>query len=148
MIRRRAFLAATACWAASGSALAAGPPPLRIYKTADCTCCEGWVTAMTRAGFQPTVTASTNIRAVWRTHRVPDELSSCHLGLVGGYVVVGHVPPADVLRLLKERPAAIGLTVPGMPFGSPGMETTEPHGPYESLLIAKNGTTSVFARHT
>jgi hypothetical protein len=148
MIARRTFLAATVSWATVGPALAAAPPSLRIYKTADCTCCEGWVSAMSRAGFRPNVTASNNIMAVWRTHRVPDALSSCHLGLVGGYVVVGHVPPADVLRLLAERPSAIGLTVPGMPWGSPGMETTEAHEPYNTLLIAKDGKTSVFARHT
>ena len=150
MITRRSLLLAGAASAAVGPAAAApaAARPVKVYKTADCTCCEGWVSAMAKAGFKTEVVTSDNIAAVWRRHGVPDALSSCHMGVAGGYVVVGHVPPADVLRLLKERPKAIGLTVPGMPVGSPGMEIPgAPKDKYETLLLLPGGKTRVFARH-
>jgi hypothetical protein len=148
MIRRRSLLFAGASFALAGPAWAASSRELKVYKTADCTCCEGWVSAMAGAGFSATVVPSTNIVSVWRTHRVPDALSSCHLGLVQGYVFVGHVPPSDVTRLLQEKPKAIGLSVPGMPWGSPGMEGPDGRKEaYETLLILEDGKTRVFARH-
>ena len=79
---------------------------------------------------------------------MPDALASCHTGLIEGYLVEGHVPAPDVIRLLTERPAAVGVAVPGMPLGSPGMET--PQGqkePYDTLLVLRSGATRVFNRH-
>jgi len=146
---RRLFLAAAGAAALSACSAAAAPgPKLTVYKTASCGCCRGWVTAMARAGFAPAVVEVEDLSAEWRKRGVPDTLSSCHLADVGGYVTVGHVPPQDVRRLLKERPEALGLTVPGMPIGSPGME--QPSGktePYETLLLLPGGRTRVFARH-
>ncbi|MFC3077860.1 DUF411 domain-containing protein [Phenylobacterium terrae] len=146
---RRLFLIASGAAALSaGSAAAAAGPKLTVYKTASCGCCRGWVTAMARAGFAPTVVEVEDLSVEWRKRGVPDQLSSCHLADIGGYVTVGHVPPQDVRRLLKERPKALGLTVPGMPLGSPGME--HPSGktePYETLLLLPGGRTRVFARH-
>lgn len=145
--RRTALLSAVAALAA-GSACAAPARAMTVYKTASCGCCRGWITIMSRAGFQPKVVEVDDVSPVWRKHGVPDELSSCHVSEIGGYAVVGHVPPADVTRLLQERPKAIGITVPGMPFGSPGME--RPDGlkePYETLLLLPGGKTRVFARH-
>ena len=102
-----------------------------------------------RAGFKPTVHEVEDLTPIREKHGVPFNLSSCHTGLIGGYAVEGHVPPADVLRLLKERPKAIGLAVPGMPIGSPGMES--PNGATEAyatlLLLDRSGKTRVFARH-
>lgn len=146
MLSRRALLAALPLLTAS-PALAAGPV-LTVYKTASCGCCNGWITTMRNAGYAAKVVVLDDISPVWRKRGVPDELSSCHLSEIGGYVVVGHVPPADVARLLKARPRAIGITVPGMPFGSPGME--RPDGKreaYETLLLLPGGKTRVFARH-
>lgn len=146
---RRCFLislSAAAAWPVAAGA--ATPRELVVYKTASCGCCRGWITAMARAGFQPKVVEVEDVSPLWRARGVPDELSSCHLAEVGGYVTVGHVPPADVERLLRERPKAIGLTVPGMPWGSPGME--RPDGktePYATLLLLPGGETRVFARH-
>jgi hypothetical protein len=131
-----------------GLARAAKLPPMTIYKTASCGCCNGWITHVRRAGFAPRIVVQEDISPAFRRHGVPFELSSCHVAEVGGYVAVGHVPPADLLRLLKQRPKAIGLTVPGMPWGSPGME--RPDGkrePYETLLLLRGGKTRVFARH-
>lgn len=79
---------------------------------------------------------------------MPDALASCHTGLIDGYVVEGHVPAADVVRLLAERPTARGITVPAMPLGSPGMDTPQGHkDPYDTLLVLRSGATRVFARH-
>jgi hypothetical protein len=103
---------------------------------------------MAAAGFQPRVVVVEDLSREWRKRGVPDTLSSCHMGLVGGYVTVGHVPAADVRRLLRERPKAIGVSVPGMPDGSPGMERPDgKRDAYETLLLLPGGRSRVFARH-
>jgi hypothetical protein len=148
MLDRRSLLLIVGGVLAAGPALAAAPRDLTVYKTESCGCCRGWVTTMTRAGFRPKVISVEDISPIWRKHGVPDALSSCHLGLISGYVTVGHVPPIDVARLLRERPNAIGLTVPGMPLGSPGMEAPDGRKePYDTLLLLQGGRTQVFARH-
>ncbi|MCR5873119.1 MULTISPECIES: DUF411 domain-containing protein [unclassified Phenylobacterium] len=148
MILRRNLLAAAAAVLAAPHAWAAAPPPLTVYKTASCGCCRGWITIMTRAGYRPKVVNVEDITPIGKRHSVPFELSSCHLATIGGYVVVGHVPAADVGRLLKERPKALGITVPGMPLGSPGMEMPDGRKePYQTLLLLPGGKTRVFARH-
>lgn len=148
MILRRNLLAAAAAVLGAPHAWAAAPPPLTVYKTASCGCCRGWITIMTRAGYRPKVVNVEDITPIGKRHSVPFELSSCHLATIGGYVVVGHVPAADVGRLLKERPKALGITVPGMPLGSPGMEMPDGRKePYQTLLLLPGGKTRVFARH-
>lgn len=126
----------------------AQPPPLTVYKTASCNCCGGWVAAMTKAGYSSKVVLVEDITPLSKKHGVPFELSSCHLATIGGYVTVGHVPPADVSRLLRERPKALGLTAPGMPMGSPGMEMPDGHKEaFNTLLLLPQGGTKIFARH-
>lgn len=147
--RRRLLLAASALLLAAGCAQAAPTRDLVVYKTPYCGCCKGWITHMSRAGFKPTVHEVEDLTPIREKHGIPFNLSSCHTGLIGGYVVEGHVPPADVARLLKERPKGLGLTVPGMPIGSPGMES--PSGETEAyatlLLLDRAGKTRVFAKH-
>jgi hypothetical protein len=148
MLRRRFLVLAGAATLATPAAGASGPA-ITVYKAWGCTCCEGWIAHMQRAGFRTKVVVVNDLSVEWRRRGVPDMLSSCHMGLVNGYVTVGHVPAADVLRLLKQRPRAIGLSVPGMPDGSPGME--RPDGKreaYETLLLLPGGKSRVFARHT
>ena len=149
MISRRHLLAAAVAAAlAAPSARAAAAPPLTVYKTASCGCCGGWITAMTRAGYRPKVVVVDDVTPLNTRYGVPFELSSCHVATIGGYVTVGHVPPVDVGRLLKERPKALGVTVPGMPLGSPGMEMPDGRKePYQTLLLLPGGKTRVFARH-
>ena len=151
LTRRRILVAAPLLALAAGCSQAvAGPRQLTVYKTRDCTCCLGWVAHMKRAGFSAKVIELDDITPVRERFGVPFELSSCHTGVIGGYVVEGHVPAADVVRLLEERPRAVGLLVPGMPFGAPGMEG--PGGRREAfdtlLLLDANGRTRLFARHS
>jgi hypothetical protein len=122
---------------------------LTVYKAPWCGCCGAWITHMRRAGFTPKVVEVEDLAPVRAKHGIPFSLSSCHTGLVGGYVVEGHVPPEDVARLLRERPKGLGLVVPGMPIGSPGME--QPGGATERfetlLLLDRAGRTRIFAIH-
>lgn len=147
-LSRRAFtLSAPAAMFAAGCARAEARE-LTVYKTPWCGCCSGWVTHMRRAGFNAKVVELEDLAPIRARHGIRFEQSSCHTGVSGGYALEGHVPPTDVLRLLRERPKARGLIVPGMPMGSPGMEN--PQGqrePYEVLLLLPNGSTRVFARH-
>lgn len=103
---------------------------------------------MRQSGFIATVNVLPDLRPIRIGRGFPDALASCHTGLIDGYLVEGHVPAADVIRLLGERPTAIGLAVPGMPLGSPGMETPQGHkDPYDTLLVLRSGATRVFASH-
>jgi hypothetical protein len=121
--------------------------PLTVYKDPDCGCCEKWVAHMKANGFAPTVTNTRDVASIKRQHHVTDALASCHTALVGGYVVEGHVPAADVKRLLAQKPkAVVGLTIPGMPSSAPGMDMT-PFKPYTVLSFDAQGKTMVFGEH-
>lgn len=103
---------------------------------------------MREAGFTTTITVLPSLQSVRSSRGMPDALASCHTGLIDGYLVEGHVPAQDVIRLLAEKPTAVGLAVPGMPLGSPGMETPQGHkDPFETLLVLQSGAVRVFARH-
>lgn len=130
-------------------ALAAPPRDLIVYKSPTCGCCAGWITHMRKAGFRATIQETEDLTPVRARLGVPAALASCHTGLVGGYAIEGHVPPRDVVRLLLQKPKAVGLSVPGMPIGSPGMESSDGRiEPYETLLMLdRQGRTQVFARH-
>jgi len=119
-----------------------------MYKNPTCGCCAKWADHMETAEFEVEQIDSDDLFAVKEEAGVPNQLSSCHTAKVGGYVVEGHVPLEDVRRLLEEKPDAIGITVPGMPIGSPGMEVEgRPADNYDVLLIHNDGTTSVWASH-
>lgn len=126
-----------------------GPIPITVYMSPQCGCCGGWVEHLTEHGFEPEVHAQNDMSPVKETFRIPWELSSCHTAIVNGYVIEGHVPAGDIRRLLADAPEAHGLTAPGMPVGSPGMEA--PDGrveAYEVLLMRTPAETEVFARHS
>lgn len=153
MLSRRAWLGGAlgaAALALVGRPAWGGPPartPITVYKTPTCGCCRLWVDHLRAGGFEPTVHDLADVGPVKRERRVPEALASCHTGVVGGYLVEGHVPAADIRRLLAERPEALGLAVPGMPLGSPGMDGGGRKEPYEVLLFDAAGGTRVFARH-
>ena len=121
-------------------------PAMTVWKSPWCGCCGKWVDHMRVAGFEVQVEEVEDLGAVKRMASVPDHLQSCHTALVGGYTVEGHVPPSDIVRLLTERPDALGLVVPGMPSGSPGMENGE-HDPYDVLMLRRDGETEVFSSY-
>jgi hypothetical protein len=144
-VNRRTFLLSGFAFAAfSGTALAAKPV---FYRTPGCGCCHAWTERMAAAGLPVTLEDTDDLSAVSAKFGVPSELQGCHVGQIGGYVVSGHVPPEDIQRLLSERPQALGLTVPGMPIGSPGMEMDGQTERYEVLLMVAEGGTKVFAVH-
>jgi len=125
-------------------ALAASPV---FYRNPGCGCCEVWTERMADAGLPVTMEDRSDLAAYSAKLGIPAGLEGCHVGEIDGYVVSGHVPPADIKRLLAEKPDARGLLVPGMPMGSPGMEMGDHKEPYDVLLLAKDGTTTVFASH-
>lgn len=140
----RYLLAATLLCA--GAAVAQTQASIDVHKNPQCGCCDKWVQHLQKAGFVVRTHAATDLATMRRQLQMPERLSSCHTARVGGYVIEGHVPAADIARLLQEKPRAIGLAVPAMPPGSPGMETTV-SVPYETLLVRADGSTVVFARH-
>ena len=119
-----------------------------VYKTAACKCCSKWVEHLQQDGFKVEVHNETDLKRTKRQLGVPESLSSCHTATVGGYVVEGHVPAADIRRLLSERPKAKGIAVPGMPIGSPGMEMGDRKDPYDVVLFDGANPDRIFARHT
>ena len=133
----------------SGPALAQRPgPTVQVYKSPTCGCCANWVKHLQQHGFTAQVTETEDVGAIKMKHGVPPKAQSCHTAIVGGYVLEGHVPAADVQRLLTDKPAVVGLAVPGMPIGSPGMEVPnmKPQR-YDVLTFDKQGQLKVFASH-
>ena len=125
---------------------AQGAPRVEVFKSATCGCCGAWVDHLRKNGFEVKAHDISDVVAERNKLGMPDRLGSCHTATVGGYVVEGHVPAADIHRLLKEKPRALGLAVPAMPPGSPGMESPRPIA-YDTLLVGRDGTTRVFASH-
>ena len=144
-----AALAAIAGAVTAQTTLTNKPPLLQVWKDPNCGCCGDWVKHLQSNGFLVQVIDTGNVAARKRLG-MPDALGSCHTARVGGYVIEGHVPAADILRLLREKPDALGLAVPGMPIGSPGMDGPEYKGrrdPYDVLLVSRGGATRVFQSH-
>lgn len=125
---------------------AADLPKVDVYKSATCGCCGRWAEHMKQQGFEVTTHDVADVTLERTRLGMPGGVASCHTAVVGGYVIEGHVPAADVKRLLKEKPRARGLAVPNMPNGSPGMESPHPV-PYEVLLVQTNGSVRTFANH-
>ena len=124
----------------------AAGPAISVYKTRTCGCCAKWVDHLKANGFTPTVTDVPSTAEYRKKYGVPEQLLSCHTAVVEGYSVEGHVPAADIHRMLKTKPKAKGLAVPGMPLGSPGMEAARKDA-YSVLLFKADGTTSVFQKY-
>ncbi|MCD2452118.1 MAG: DUF411 domain-containing protein [Methylicorpusculum sp.] len=130
----------------TGSAWAQAETQVEVLKSPQCGCCGKWINHLQQNGFQVNTHEVNDVPAAREKLGMPDRLGSCHTARVGDYVIEGHVPAADIQRLLKEKPQTLGLAVPSMPPGSPGMETAKPV-PYETLLVQADGSPRVFARH-
>jgi hypothetical protein len=128
------------------SAVLAEEPKITVYKTPTCGCCKKWVSHLEKNGFEVESIDMRDLRMIKSMSGVEPKLASCHTAKVEGYVIEGHVPAADIKRLLAERPDVKGLTAPGMPHGSPGMETGRKDA-YQVLSIEESGKTRVFAQH-
>lgn len=122
---------------------------MTIVSGEGCGCCREWVKHLEANGFQPTISyvAPQELTQHKEEAGIGWDLSSCHTGKIGGYVIEGHVPATEIARLLREKPDALGLAVPGMPYGSPGMGPPEEAEAYQVLLVKKDGTTSVYASY-
>lgn len=149
-MRRRFFVQVIAGLAGSSlmapALMAQTRPQVEVWKDPNCGCCKDWVVHMEANGFDVKVHDIGN-SAVRKKLGVPEKLGSCHTALVGGYAIEGHVPAREVHRLLKERPAAVGLSVPGMPVGSPGMDGKiygDRKDPYDVVLISRNGSSRIY----
>ncbi len=148
---RRRFLRAAALAAGALPLVAAASPlpTLQVWKSPTCGCCNDWIEILKRDGFtvQAFDEGNTAVRA---RLGLPAKYGSCHTARIGGYVVEGHVPAREIRRLLAERPDAIGIAVPGMPVGSPGMDGPEYGGrrdPYDVVLVLRDGSSRVFASY-
>jgi hypothetical protein len=143
-LNRRAVLAGVATLAATHT-LAANQAAV-FYRNPGCGCCEAWSKLMAEAGMLVEMRDSDDLNAFQEERNIPADLRGCHAGMIDSYAISGHVPPADIKRLLAEKPDAVGLAVPGMPTGSPGMEGSG-QDPFEVVLFHKDGTREIFARY-
>lgn len=159
MLGRRGFLSGSsalvlvvgsASFTTACSAAAAKPLPITVHKDPSCGCCSEWAERMRATGeFLPTLVDQADMVSVKASLRVPSDLASCHTTEVAGYVIEGHVPADDILRLLNEKPTGvIGLAAPGMPAGSPGMEMPDGRQDrYDVLAFRADGSATTFSRH-
>ena len=149
-MKKSLFAAMVICMAVISAVAAAQRPQLpvvEVFKSPDCGCCANWVKHLEANGFKTKVTNTEAIDEVKTRMNVPKKVHSCHTAVVDGYVLEGHVPAADVKRMLKDRPAVVGLAVPGMPMGSPGMEVGSTVQRYDVVTFDKQGATRVFASY-
>lgn len=121
---------------------------LTVFRSPTCGCCSQWIEHMEAAGFQVKDTVTEDMTAVKEQHGVPANLASCHTTIANGYVIEGHIPADDVQRLLAEKPNVAGIAVPGMPIGSPGMESGNYVEPYTVFSFTQSGETTTFAEHS
>jgi hypothetical protein len=148
MLTRRQILAGAAGVIATApiAGLAQSAPAIHVMKDPNCGCCKAWMNILAEEGFA--VTSEDGFGSLLIRYKldngVPQKMMSCHTAKVDGYVIEGHVPPADIHRLLAERPDAVGLAVPDMPFGSPGMGPQDRREAYDVFLIRRDGGTEVF----
>ena len=125
---------------------AAKKPTITVYTDPGCGCCKSWIEHLIKHGYRVDAKDTPEMTAIKRTLGVPEGLTACHTAIVNGYLIEGHVPAADIARLLKEKPKVAGLAVPGMPMGSPGMEGPRTQR-YQVLSFDKAGKTKVFASY-
>lgn len=149
LTRRTMLLSGLAVAAFAASPVRSAAPSIHVVKGTGCKCCNAWVAYLRDEGF--TVTDEERYGTLLMTYKsevgVPQRMISCHTGMVEGYVLEGHVPADDIRRFLDERPDAVGLAVPGMPYGSPGMGPESEREAYEVFLIRRDGSAEVYASY-
>ena len=145
-MKRRDFIFGVFCLAGFIRPASAGLPKIEVFKSPTCGCCSAWIEHIKKAGFHVKSQDITQKRLseLKRRSGITLELSSCHTAFINNYFVEGHVPAEDIKALLFEKPDALGLSVPNMPLGSPGMEMGDQKDPYDTLLVKSNGSSRVF----
>lgn len=143
----KSWFAALATLAAAGASAAEPLPEVVMYKDPNCGCCGAWAERLEAEGFRVKTVPTTDMASVKKRFAVPQRLTSCHTAKVGNYVIEGHVPASAIKRLLREKPAVAGLSVPGMPAGSPGMEVPGRRDPYDVVTFDKGGRSAVYESH-
>jgi len=149
LLTRRGLLAAVATLPFATLAQQEPRILVEIWKDPGCGCCEDWAKHLQASGFAVKVHDGGH-DAMRAKMGIPESLASCHTGVVGGYAIEGHVPAREIRRLLKEKPQAVGLAVPGMPVGTPGMDGAVYQGrrdPFDVVLVGKGGPTRVYASY-
>jgi hypothetical protein len=121
---------------------------ITVFRSPNCGCCGLWMEHLEAAGFQVKDNVTENLESVKQQYDIPENLATCHTAIVAGYVIEGHVPVEDIQRLLAQKPAVAGLAVPGMPIGSPGMESGGYVEPYTVFSFTEDGSTATFAEHS
>jgi hypothetical protein len=147
MLRRLVVL--TLAMLCASPAFAGIDNSIEVWKSDTCSCCKNWVKHLEANGFAVKVNAAdpSVLDHIKRASGIGEKIASCHTAKIDGYVIEGHVPAPDINRLVADHPDALGLTVPGMPIGAPGMEQGAESEPYDVLLVKKDGTTEIFSRH-
>lgn len=132
------------------AAAQAAAPAIRVMMAPGCGCCTAWADILRQNGVAVGIALrdQDNLQRIKRASGIPEAMASCHTARIGAYVIEGHVPAAEIRRLLLERPVAVGLAVPGMPWGSPGMGPDTEREAYDVRLIHRDGSTTVFSRYT
>jgi hypothetical protein len=120
---------------------------ITVYKSPTCGCCKKWVSYLEKQGYWVKAQNMQDMRFIKSMSGVRPQYASCHTAVIDGYVVEGHVPAGDIERLLTERPPVIGISAPGMPVGSPGMEQGSRRDNYNVVTLEKDGKAKLFARH-
>ena len=148
-IKRRDFISGIFFLAGLIKSSSAELLKIQVYKTPSCGCCSAWVEHIKRTGFHVNSEDVTHggLAVIKKRFGVPAALSSCHTAFIGNYFIEGHVPAEDIKALLYEKPEGLGLSVPNMPIGSPGMEVGDHKEPYDTLLIKKDGSSGIFRSH-
>ncbi|NUH64194.1 DUF411 domain-containing protein [Sulfitobacter sp. S0837] len=150
-LTRRSLLTSFAGLAATApfASWAGEKPVIHVMKDPNCGCCSAWIEILEQEGFAVTTENSlgTLLIKYKQDSGIPQNMASCHTAKIDGYMIEGHVPPADIHKLLAMRPDAIGLAVPGMPYGSPGMGPEAERDAYDVYLIARDGSTEVFTSY-
>ncbi|WP_084606892.1 DUF411 domain-containing protein [Leptolyngbya iicbica] len=143
-----AGLVVSACSMANPGGQSAIAAELTVFRSPTCGCCSLWIDHMKEAGFTVRDEVTEDMTAIKQEYGLPQNLASCHTTIANGYVIEGHIPAADVQRLLTEKPDIAGIAVPGMPIGSPGMESGNYVEPYTVFSFTDTGETAAFAEHS
>jgi len=143
------YLVAVIIWLSAATGVqAASEAWITVYRDPSCSCCGGWMEHLTAQGFQPRNVLTSDMNALKQRYHVPNDLASCHTAVINGYVIEGHVPANDIKRLIAEHLDVAGIAVPGMPIGTPGMESEKVQEPFTVFSFDAQGNAEAFNQYS